>query len=272
MTVLAGCTGLNGAFDDRQDPVGTGGATTAQTSSAVTNPTGPPSPTASGSGVTSAGNTTTDSPPPTTVGQTGSTGTGTSGTSGERSSSGSTAGDSEVLDAATGGDTRVVFIYAVDGWMAPGNYPPASTSGEYCTDNAASLCESDGVALLRQPDIALADVLGPLDAMWFGLPVFGAGSKGDTALADSPLGLLTGPAIRLLDGGVEDPSETGLFFSGGSAKVFDTCEGWSDPFSTAIAGSFEQAGPTWFSDTIDVPCADHLPILCACLSGPDPFE
>lgn len=278
VTALGGCTGLNGAFEESQGSRDTGGNVGGEASSAATSNAGASSTAGSASAASSVGETgssgVSTTPPPTSSGQPGST-TGL-GTSGTLTSAGSTVGTKETgrLDDATGGDDRVVFLYAVDDWMAPGNYPPASSPQSHCTENAppaASLCGSPPVALLRQPGLTVPAILGDLDPGWAELPVFGLAANGSIPIAETPLGLLGELETSLAAGGVEDPSGTGMFFSGGPADMPDTCEGWSDPFSTAITGSFNDSSDAWFSSSM-AECDEHLPILCVCLSVEGPFE
>lgn len=278
VTVLGGCTGLNSAFEESQGSTDTSGSVGGEVSSAATSNAEASSTAGSASVASSVGETSssegTTKPPPTSTGQPGST--TNLGTSGTLTSSESTVGPEETgtLDDATGGDDRVVFLYAVDDWMAPGNYPPASNPQSHCTANAppsAGLCASPRVALLRQPGFTVPEILGDLDPDWVDLPVFGLAANGSTPIADTPLGLLGELETSLAAGGVDDPSGTGMFFSGGIADMPDTCEGWSDPFSTAITGSFNDSSNAWFSSG-DAECDQHLPILCVCLSVVGPFE
>ena len=276
VAVLGGCTGLNGAFDESQSAATGDGSTVGETLSPTT---GGMKTTGSASAVTSVGDGTT-APPPTlssglesnsvsVTGEMSATGERPTTSSGSTQGWNSTSGDS----SSTGDESRVVFIYAANNWMAGDNLQPVITPNEYCVDAApgsASLCESAPVAVLRQPDLTVPEILQALDQSWLDAPVFGIGSNGMDPLADSPAELLNGLEVTLAEGGVNVPDASDEFYSGEIALEPDTCDGWSNQGSTATTGSFLLTDG-WFSYGTTL-CTVPLPILCACLSGPDPFS
>ena len=102
--------------------------------------------------------------------------------------------------------------------------------------------------------------------------VFGIGSNGLNPLADSPAELLGPLKTSLQAGGVADPTGAGMFYSGGSGDAVETCSGWQDPTVAAIGSTGDfLATDEWFSFG-STSCNQGLPILCACLSVPDPFS
>lgn len=268
VAVLGGCTGLNGAFEESQGAA-TGGETTVGETVALT--TGGTKTTTSASGVTSVGDSSTE-PPHLTSGLESSsmsaTGDPPATSFGSTEGWTSTSGDS----SSTGEEGRVVFIYAANSWMSGDNHQPIISPNEYCVDAApgsASLCESAPVAVLRQPGLTVPEILQELDQNWLDAPVFGIGSNGMDPLADSPAELLNGLEITLAEGGVNVPDASDEFYSGEIALEPDTCDGWTNQGSTATTGSFVLTNE-WFSYGTTL-CTVPLPILCACLSGPDPF-
>jgi len=170
----------------------------------------------------------------------------------------------------------VVLIYAAPGWMDEDNVLPTVTPDEHCANEpsgAMGLCESEPVALLRQTDLSLPQIIELLDeAGWADDEVFGAGSDGSVSLANSPADLLGELNITLTQGEVVDPNGKGLFYSGGVGAASSTCNGWQSQ-DGAVVGSLGSLVSTedWFA-TGSISCNTGLPILCACRSVPDPFS
>lgn len=271
VAVLGGCTGLNGAFDESEGAATGGGSTVGETV-AVT--TGGMKTSGSTSGVTSVSDSSTG--PPTV--SSGSESSSMSTTDGPPvTSSESTQGQSGDTgpDSSTGEGVPVLFLYAADGWMGPGNTTSETTANDHClafAPAAARRCDSTAIAVLRQPDLNFVTILNSVDLLLPGAEVFGLGSDGSTRLAGSAIELLGELQTTLSAGGVIDPSGTGMFYSGGTGDTTNTCAGWQEtdnPGLTAITGSFE-ATNDWL-DSSNNPCTEALPILCACRSAPDPF-
>ena len=139
--------------------------------------------------------------------------------------------------------------------------------------------EIPALPLLRTDGLS-AENITPMDwAQGFG-PVYGIHAEGDVPIASSITDLLQMETIDppLAMSGVVSGGLTaeGSFWSGGRTNAVGNCDNWSTGSNNTFAGAGTLNTPPsadgdWF-DVSDESCSATLPILCACLSPPDPFD
>ena len=285
---LGGCTVLNSEYANGAGADTDGGSTS---SGPVTGsrPTDPVPTTDSASGgatssdstasslVTSASDTTdSDSHTAGTTEDDSHSGSDSEGTTGAETGDWPTSGSSE--DGSSGGFTdtggvgsgsvpgHVLLIYAT---TEPFNFPKLDPV-QACTQNEPTAADDlcfDGFRypLVTYDGLDVPAVLNLIDSAGLNLPVRGINGSGLPPIANSPIDMIDGLNVPLVQGGVNVDEGT-VFWTG----VESNCDEWTAEEGTGTVGSSTAVGAGWFNTDANA-CFAARRILCACESIDNPF-